>query len=390
MTNRVALTNGVRLQSVNGPAHTVIEGAAATAGGNGDGAVRCVYVDQHSVVSGFTITNGHTLESSTVNPHLHDGGGIWCDASGLITNCWLVGNSCHYQGAGTRGGRLYACVLAGNIAYEGGGAMAASLFDCVLHDNQAMWAGGGGAAWSTLYGCTVVGNTTPSPAGGGTGGVDGCTLYNSIVYGNSGGNWGGGALSSFINCCTAPLPSGRGNIASDPLFADLAGRNFRLQSNSPCINAGNDTYVTNATDLDGNPRIKGGTVDVGAHEFQSPQSVISYAWLQQYGLPTDGSVDNADPDSDQATTWHEWKAWTNPNNQQSVLRMLTPQPGTNGTVVAWQSVSDQTYLLERATNLSAPFLLLEGNVVGQAITTSYTDTTATNADQFFYRLGVPK
>lgn len=390
MTNRVALTNGVRLQSVNGPDHTTIEGAQSSMGGNGDGAVRCTYVDQLSVVSGFTLTNGHTQASVAVNPQLHDGGGIWSEASGLITNCIVVGNSCHSRGAGARGGRLYDCVLAGNTAYEGAGAIYASLFDCVLRDNVAVWAGGGGAAWSTLYGCTVAGNSTPSPAGGGTGGVDGCKLYNSIVYGNGGGNWGGGAgLSTFESCCTTPLPAGLGSIALDPLFIDLAGRNLNLQPTSPCINAGNNAYVACGMDLNGNPRVKGGTVDTGAFEFQSPQSAISYAWLQQYGFPIDGSADNADADNDKATNWQEWKAWTNPNDELSVLRLLTPQRGTNGAVVTWQSVIGQIYLLQRATRLGDSFVLLRGSIVGQAGTTSYTDTTATNEGAFFFRVGVP-
>jgi len=192
-------------------------------------------------------------------------------------------------------------------------------------------------------------------------------------------------------CCTAPMPNnGVGNITLDPLFVDRANGNLRLQTDSPCINSGNNTFVVGSTDLDGNPRIVSGTVDIGAYEFQGPGSVISYAWLQQYGLPTDGSADFADPDHDGQNNWQEWRCLTDPTNALSVLRLLSAAPiGTNVTVT-WQSVAGVNYFLERSKNLGAsvPFSPLVIGIPGQAGMTSYADTSATNTGPYFYRVGV--
>jgi len=73
---------------------------------------------------------------------------------------------------------------------------------------------------------------------------------------------------------------GTGNIDGDPLFVDPDNGDLRLQAGSPCIDAGDNTAVTEGitTDLDGNPRFLdvpetpdtgNGTlpiVDMGAYE----------------------------------------------------------------------------------------------------------------------------
>jgi hypothetical protein len=224
------------------------------------------------------------------------------------------------------------------------------------------------------------------------GGAQACDAYNSVVYHNQ--TFGPDAnhvTTAFYHSCTTPLPPGTGNITNAPLFVDTNNwSDLRLQSNSPCINAGNNAFVATTNDLDGNPRIAGGTVDMGAYEFQSPQSAISYAWLQQYGLPTHGSLDDIDGDGDKATTWQEWKAWTIPTNALSVLRMLHPTDTTNGTTISWQSVAGHSYNLERASDGAADFTLLQSGIAGQTGNTIFTDTTATNGEAFFYRVGVPE
>jgi hypothetical protein len=196
-----------------------------------------------------------------------------------------------------------------------------------------------------------------------------------------------------VYCCTTPLPAnGIGNITNAPLFVDYAGGNLRLQSNSPCINAGGNAYATGPTDLDGLPRIVSGTVDIGAYEYQGPGSVISYAWLRQYGLPTDGSVDFLGLDADGHTTWQEWRCQTDPTNALSALRLLSASPDGTNVTVTWQSIRGVEYFLERSTNLGAvpPFELLATNLAAEASVASHIDTNAASLAPLFYRVGVAR
>ena len=140
----------------------------------------------------------------------------------------------------------------------------------------------------------------------------------------------------------------------------------------------------------GQHRLTGGTVDIGAFEFQSANLGEFTGWLYQYKLPTDGSADFIDSDSDGINNWQEWKAGTIPTNAASLLKMSSPSNSVSGVTVKWQSVAGVNYYLQRSTNLSAQpaFSSIQSNIVGQAGSTSYMDTTATSGGPYFYRVGV--
>src|SRR5207302_5726234 len=98
----------------------------------------------------------------------------------------------------------------------------------------------------------------------------------------------------------------------------------------------------------------------GAYEFQNPGSIIAYAWLQQYGLPVDGSADLADADGDGLNNWQEWLAGTDPTNAASVFKLSTPTLTGSNVTLTWSSGTNRTYSVLRATGLGAatPFLPL--------------------------------
>jgi len=306
ITNRVSVNKAILVQSVSGPALTLIQGAWDPTSTNGPGAVRCAWLTNSAILGGFTLQGGATRSGSGLAST--EGGGIYASSTNAWAyNCVIAANAAGYIGGGVYKGSLFHCTLAGNQATSyGGGADSANLENCLITGNVTVqsYGGGtascqatncayllnsstysGGAAYSgTLVNCTVTENTSSGYSSGYGGAVAGATLANCIVYGNfsrtayPNTNYNNCTLTY---CDSDPLPTGTGNIDVNPqLLAD----GIHLAATSPCIGAGTATVVS-GTDIDSqswsNPP------SIGCDEWQ-PAPVIAIQPALQINNPWEG------------------------------------------------------------------------------------------------------
>lgn len=136
----------------------------------------------------------------------------------------------------------------------------------------------------SMYNCTIVGNTAGA---GGIYGLPGGVAYSSagvpllsscICWYNAPGNvgrmpytYGDDADSSYSNI-QGWGGAGHMSIDAPPQF-NLADGTYRLQPSSPCVDAGMPGTLFGgfyAADRAGRPRVVGGRMDMGAHEYASP------------------------------------------------------------------------------------------------------------------------
>ncbi len=225
--DEIYIVGEMTVKSVNGADKTIVDG---------DASHRCFSLASPKIIlDGFTISNGFTD---------YFGGGVF-GGNATVQNCIISENSAFYGGgAYCHKGTVQSCLINGNSASYGGGVYC--------------YSGG------TVQNCTICDNTSGFNGGGGNGG----TIYNSIIYYNTAGSDGDNLNDATVEySCSFPLYPGEGNTNSTPEFINRASGNYRLNSLSPCIDSGTNAFAGGDWDLDGNPRIIGGIVDMGAYEF---------------------------------------------------------------------------------------------------------------------------
>ncbi len=318
------LGKAITVRSENGPENCIIDVNASQSDWH-NGFYLHQDEDEESTIDGFTITGGYT----------YHGGGIECDRSSpTIRNCIIMKNV-----AGWGGGITFA-------------KSNASVSNCLISQNEA-WDCAGGLfnfyhSTTIINNCTITGNTSQNIGGllcySSKANMNNCILWaNRSRYDREFGLVKSHGIRSLLNVSycdilggkssgyvdpTSKLNWGTGNIDTDPCFVESGywdpnstpddtrddfwvDGDYHLLPTSPCINDGDPDYVAgpNETDLDGNPRVKWGRIDMGAYEFiplVAEVRIIPHTinltnkgnWITAFlWLPEDYNVADIDPNS---------------------------------------------------------------------------------------------
>jgi len=225
----------------------------------------------------------------------------------------------------------------------------------------------------------------------------GGTVSNCIVWYNAATVFGNNLYygEAYHTCSPDVVDGIDGNITNAPLFVDFAGGDYHLQSNSPCINWGNNAYVAGAVDLDGNPRVVEGYVDMGCYECQSligdadnDGDGMSDAWERRWFGVNVVPEDNADGDPQDNNS--EYITGTDPTNAASYFHVTTDTT-TEGNpsqyiIINWAAVTGRVYNVLWTPSLMDAFEPLEIGI--QYPQNSYTDTVHSVESSGYYRVVV--
>ena len=302
--SQIDVTKDITVKSLNGAEKTIVDGENTS---------RCFYINAGDTIDGFTITNGYSTEGGGIHCRQggtvlnctvsgNSGGGIhFYLAGGIVENCLINGNSGYgvvcYSGGTVQfstisknadggvfcnyGGSVQNCTITDNTGANGGGIncnQKANIKNSLIINNSATGNGGGvymstpvASAINITFANNTVAENSATGNGGGVYSTKPIESYNSIIYDNA------ASADSQINnnvatyyCCIENGDLSNSSITNNPdFYSDV---NFHFIDGSPCIDAGtNLPGVFSEKDLDGNPRVLEGIVDIGCYEGPIPE-----------------------------------------------------------------------------------------------------------------------
>lgn len=228
----------------------------------GGGGIYGLYISKCNVNNCSTNSNGssngggisvrHSISNCIVSNCSADnnGGGIFAEARAnsanyhcTVTNCTVTNCT-----ANNNGGGIYASSDTSN-----GITTSSIVYNCVVNNCSSTSAGGGIYASSTSYNCAASNNKS----------------FNTIDSGIRGRNQS--CISPIYTESYIQPTSFIGVASSENQILEINAANWRLKEASPCINGGTTTQISsiilNGNDIDDNPRVNYGKIDIGAYEY---------------------------------------------------------------------------------------------------------------------------
>jgi len=232
------------------------------------------------------------------------GGGIYCyyDSGPTISDCNINKNSAQWTGSAIfydRGSKaiISNCIITENASPTiSGSAVSCSgstfgpedytmIVNCIISDNYSTGIRCSDAS-PQIINCTITSNI--GEKGHYSAGIKNRygrpLVANCIIWGNfpheimDTHNYQNGVTATY--CDVRRGWPGDGNIDADPEFVDGSAGNYHLSLDSPCIHGGSPAFLatTGAEDVDGEPRLMGIGVDIGADEVDTTAGPILSVW----------------------------------------------------------------------------------------------------------------
>ena len=258
-----------------------------------------------TVLNGFTIADGRADQANNAGTNREDGAGIFGNnTNARLSNLVITNNTALDDGGGlflggSSNAGVNAIIFLDNTASDNGGAIyisgnnnSVAISNNLFVGNQST--GGGAIHTDEIDILNVVNNTFFDNQGGVADAIfdetfvtnenrsignnifaDSAVNPNQQVFFSDTTSTGTITINNNLIQGTSILPGvgdviGGGNLINiDPLFIDPANNDFRLQSASPGVDAGDSSFIGTPNDLAENPRISGSAVDIGALESDS-------------------------------------------------------------------------------------------------------------------------